>query len=62
MSQNTQILKHLKKAPITPIQALKKFGIFRLASRVAELRGMGHKIITKMIKRKGKRYAQYILE
>ena len=61
MSQNTDILKHLKKRPINPIQALNKFGCFRLASRINQLRGMGHNIITKLITRNGKTYAQYRL-
>lgn len=38
-SQNTQILKALKKgARITPMDALKRFGCFRLGARIADLK------------------------
>lgn len=44
-SQNAAILKHLKKVgPITPMEALEKYGCFRLAARIYELRQKGHDI------------------
>lgn len=46
---------------ITPIQALDKFGIFRLSARILELRNEGWNIDTKMIEKNGKKFAQYKL-
>lgn len=44
-SQNAAILNHLKKVgPITPMEALSKYGCFRLASRIYDLRMLGHDI------------------
>ena len=61
MSQNQNILKFMKKQPITAMDALSKFGCFRLAARIKELRGLGHNIITETIKENGKAYAKYRL-
>jgi hypothetical protein len=61
-TQNEQILAFLKKGKkITPLDALDRFQCFRIASRVNELREQGYNIKTEMIKRNGKRYAQYSL-
>ena len=62
MKQTETILRHLQDEPITGLQALNLYGIFRLASRVSDLRKSGHKIKTEMIKRNGKTYAMYTLE
>ena len=61
MSQNHAILSHLKRKPITPIEALENYGCFRLAARINDLRGSGHKITTDIIERGEKRFAQYRL-
>ena len=61
MSQASKILTHLKRRPITPLQALKLYGCMRLAARVADLRGRGHKIITEPLEINGKRIARYRL-
>ncbi len=61
MSQETRILAHLKKRPITPLQALKMYGCFRLAARISDLRGKGHTIETTIIEKDGKRFARYRL-
>lgn len=61
MSQADRILQHLKKRPLTPMEALDHFGTFRLAARVAELRAKGHKIQTEIVERNGKRVARYRL-
>lgn len=58
--------KRLKKwilsgKSITPIQALNKFGIFRLGARILELRQAGHDIVTIMQQENGKRFAKYKL-
>lgn len=64
MSQNTQILKHLKKHKfISPRVALEEYGCFRLAARISELRLDGHMISTTIIETTSKygkkRYARY---
>jgi hypothetical protein len=46
---------------ITPIQALEKWGIFRLGARILELRQEGHNIVTTMMEKNGKRFAKYQL-
>tara|TARA_B100001093_G_C26469350_1_gene859902 strand:+ start:95 stop:337 length:243 start_codon:yes stop_codon:yes gene_type:complete len=60
MSQNTQILSYLKQGKkITPIDALNKFGCFRLSARILDLRKSGHPIITQTITKQGKTFASY---
>jgi hypothetical protein len=61
MTQNEQILEHLRKATITPIEAAKKYGIMCLAERVRDLKEKGHKILTTIVKENGKRFARYSL-
>tara|TARA_R110000824_G_scaffold16325_1_gene67822 strand:- start:2205 stop:2402 length:198 start_codon:yes stop_codon:yes gene_type:complete len=60
MSQKSEIAKLLKRGRrITPIQALDKFGCFRLAARIDDLRRDGLDIETTMIYKNGKRHANY---
>jgi len=61
MSQNKQIADYLNKGKkLTPIDALNKFGCFRLAARIADLRNEGMNIVTKTIKLDNKKQiAQY---
>jgi len=60
MSQNTQILSYLKQGKkLTPIDALNKFGCFRLSARILDLRKSGHPIITQTITKQGKTFASY---
>ena len=61
MSQNEVVLKALQKGPLTPVEALSAFGIFRLAARVAELRERGVPIATEKVHAGGKHYARYRL-
>lgn len=65
MTQKTQILNHLQKAPITPLEALKKYGSFRLAAIIHDLRNEGHTIFTDNLnvgtKKKPKYVAKYKL-
>lgn len=62
MSQEKQILKHLQsRKRLTAIQALTKFGCFRLAARIGELKAKGYDIQTTPIKKNGKWFAQYYL-
>lgn len=62
-AQEQMILKHLQRGRgLTPLQALEKWGCFRLGARVFELKQQGHKIKTEMVKRNGKRFARYTME
>ena len=62
MSQCAQVYAHMRDiGTITPLTAFRFYGILALHSRVSELRGRGHKIITRMVKRNGKRVGQYRL-
>jgi hypothetical protein len=61
MSQNKQIADYLNKGKkLTPIDALNKFGCFRLAARISDLRNEGMNIVTNTIKLENKKQiAQY---
>lgn len=65
MSQNKQILRYLQthKRGITPIDALQKFGCFRLSARISDLREKGYDIRTDMEDNKNNsgRHARYFL-
>ena len=62
-SQNDMILKALRRGPLGPIQALLQYGVYRLASRIYDLRSAGHSISTHMVESKdGKRHAMYTLD
>ena len=64
MSQELEILMELKRGnKITPLDALEKFGVFRLGARILELRRQGYPVITEMKKlNNGKRIAEYRME
>lgn len=61
MSQKSRVLAHLRRATLDPMTALHRYGCFRLASRIGELRNQGYEIVSKIIARRGKRFAQYRL-
>jgi hypothetical protein len=46
---------------ITPMEALKKWGCFRLSARINELRKFGMPIITETIRKNGKSFANYFI-
>jgi hypothetical protein len=59
-TQKQQIQAYLTKGKsLTPIDALTKFGCFRLAARISDLRNEGLNIATKIVTKKGKSYASY---
>jgi len=61
-SQTRAILGWLEKGnSITPIDALRKFGSFRLGARIWDLRRAGHPIEKTLIHVRGKRFAEYRL-
>jgi hypothetical protein len=49
MSQQTQVLNHLKREPLTPLVALRKYGTLRLAALVYNLKDEGHNIVTERV-------------
>jgi len=66
-SQREMVLELLKDGPLTSAEAMQEIGCYRLASRVNDLRKMGHKIKTEFINhtnRFGKtvKFASYELE
>lgn len=61
-SQLAKILTRLEKGKsITPLEALEKFGCFRLSARIGQLRDMGYHIITDTVRKNGKSFASYSL-
>lgn len=64
MTQNEQIIEYLKTgASITPLEALRMFGCFRLAGRIFELKEKGWPIISERLEvEKGRRVGHYTLQ
>lgn len=62
MTQNQLIRQHLEtKESLTPIDALKLYGVFRLAARVHKLRSEGMIIQSEMITNGKKKFAKYFV-
>lgn len=62
-SQNKEILAWLQSGKsITPLEALERFGCFRLGGRIFELKAEGWPIVTDTVTENGKRFASYRLE
>ena len=65
MTKQAQVLNHLQKSSITPLDALRKYGSLRLAALIYNLKQEGHNIITKNVnvgtKKKPTYVAQYHL-
>jgi len=60
MTQVDAILTHLQTVgPITPIDALRDYGCFRLAARIADIRKMGITVETEIVDAGDKRFAKY---
>lgn len=60
ISQREQIREHLVRyGHITPLEALHRYGCFRLSAVIFDLRADGLKIDTE-INKEGKKYANYI--
>ena len=65
-SQNAKVLEHLRAGnSLTHLDALRMFGIARLAARANDLRNMlatrgaPEQIVTDMVREGGKRFARY---
>ena len=48
-SQNDAILSHLRRSPITPLEAIQKYGCLRLGARIWDLKQSGHQIARDLI-------------
>ena len=64
LSQAKRILAYMKAGNrITPIEALEKFGSFRLGARIADLRADGHEIKSEFVMTpSGKRVKSYWIQ
>lgn len=60
MSQQTQVLNHLKKESLTPLVALRKYGTLRLAAIIFNLRDEGHNINTKIVNVGNKKNPKFV--
>jgi len=60
-TQIEAILAHLNRKSITPLEALEKYGCFRLAAVIHTLRRRGIAIKTVDKTENGKTFAQYFL-
>lgn len=68
MTQNERILRYLdENGSITQLEAMQEFGIYRLASRISDLKRQGFKIRREMVKGRNRydeptSFARYSLE
>ncbi len=61
-TQEARILRYLANGKsLTPLQAIRMFGCFRLGARIYQLKKAGHKIWSENVTREGKRFAKYTL-
>lgn len=62
-TQNEQIRAHLiEHNSITPIEALEKYGCFRLAARIKDLRNAGFSVVSTIVHSdNGKKYCRYVM-
>lgn len=61
-TQTQQIRAHLlKHNSITPLEALRKFGVMRLAARIRDLRSDGFSVQSVRVERGGKRFCKYVM-
>lgn len=62
-TQTAKILAALEAGEaLTPLDALNRFGCFRLGARIMELRKLGYSIETEMVPHGRKAFASYKLE
>jgi hypothetical protein len=59
-TQDARILAYLRTGKaLDPMTAMRRFGSFRLASRICTLRMAGHNIVTNRVNKGGKSWAAY---
>ena len=62
MTQTSLVLAHLRTgASLTPLEALERWGCFRLAARIDELKREGHEIDSHIVRSGKKHWASYTL-
>lgn len=62
MTQTEMILAHLQSGkPITPLEALREYGCFRLGARIWDLKQAGHPIEMTLANSGDKHFASYRL-
>lgn len=62
MTKYEKAERHLLSGkPLSALQALNRYGIFRLAVVVNRARKKGHKVVTEMVTTKSSTYARYQL-
>jgi hypothetical protein len=61
MSQEAQIIKMLRKGPITPLDAFRQVGCMRLAARIHDLKEKGFVIDSTFVRIGGKKVSRYRL-
>lgn len=62
-AQTKEILRYLQSGrALTPLEALERFGCFRLGARIYDLKKQGYDIRTDTIQKNGKQFASYSLE
>lgn len=63
MTQCEMILQHMKDndGGITPLDALERYGCFRLSARISDLRKQGHNIVSVRETKNHKTYCRYKL-
>jgi hypothetical protein len=63
MTQTETVRAHLlEHNAITPLEALNRYGIFRLAARINELRNSGFSVHSTIVESdNGKRYCRYVM-
>lgn len=50
ITQNEMVIDYIDEyGAITPLEAMRDLGIYRLASRISDLKKQGHKIKSKMV-------------
>jgi hypothetical protein len=60
MTQTDRIRRHLERGKsITPLEALSRYGCFRLGARIWDLRREGMAILSERVTRKGKTFSSY---
>lgn len=64
MNQTDEILNYLRAGySLTPLEALDKFGCFRLGARIWEIKDQGYDIESKIVSGpNGKHYSRYTLK
>lgn len=63
MTQEKKILDYMYAGnKLTPLEALNKFGCFRLASVIHSAKKKGHNIKSRMVSSNNKHFAEYSIE